>query len=65
KKIAPDFVEKGLKLMDFRIKKVQPVVTPINWGPTFRSYPFEVRYWGPAGLRTELLKRYPEMGTLL
>ena len=65
KKIAPDFVEKGLKLMDFRIKKVQPAVTPINWGPTFRGYPFEVRYWGPAGLRAELLKRYPEMGTLL
>ena len=65
KKIAPDFVAKGLKLMEFRIKEVKPVVTPINWGPTFRSYPFEVRYWGPAGLRKELLKRYPEMGTLL
>jgi hypothetical protein len=24
-----------------------------------------VRYWGPAGLRKELLKRYPEIGTLL
>ena len=65
KKIAPDFVEKGLRLMDFRIKEVKPVTTPINWGPTFRSFPFEVRYWGPAGLRKEILKRYPEMGTLL
>ena len=65
KKIAPDFVEKGLRLMDFRVKEVQPVITPINWGPTFRSFPFEVRYWGPAGLRKELRKRYPDMGTLL
>lgn len=65
KKIAPDFVEKGLRLMDFRVKEVQPAVTPVNWGHTFRSYPFEVRYWGPAGLRKELLKRYPEIGTLL
>lgn len=65
KTVVPDYVERGMRLMDFRVKKVQPAVTPINWGPTFRSYPFEVRYWGPAGLRNELLKKYPEIGTLL
>ena len=65
KTVAPDYVEKGLRLMDFRINEVRPAVTPVNWGSTFRGFPFEVRYWGPAGLRTELLKRYPEMGTLL
>ena len=34
-----------LKLLEYRIKEVQPVVTPVNWGPTFRAYPFEVKYW--------------------
>ena len=53
--MAPDFVEKGLKLLDFRIREVQPFITPINWGSTFRLYPFEVKYW-------RLKKLYPEMG---
>ena len=35
----------GLKLLDFRIKEVQSLITPVNWGPTFRTYPFEVKYW--------------------
>ena len=43
--MAPDFAEKGLKLLDFRIKEVQSLITPVNWGPTFRTYPFEVKYW--------------------
>ena len=60
--MAPDFVEKGLKLLDFRIREVQPFITPINWGPTFRLYPFEVKYWRQVPLKKELRKHYPEMG---
>ena len=60
--LAPDFVEKGLKLLDFRIREVQPVLTPINWGPTFRQYPFEVKYWRQPPIRKVLRKLYPEMG---
>ena len=60
--MAPDFAEKGLKLLDFRIKEVQPVITPINWGPTFRLYPFEVKYWRQPPIKKELRKLYPEMG---
>jgi len=60
--MAPDFVEKGLKLLDFRIREVQPCITPINWGPTFRLYPFEVKYWRQRPLKKELKKLYPEMG---
>jgi hypothetical protein len=60
--MAPDFVEKGLKLLDFRIREVQPCITPINWGPTFRLYPFEVKYWRQKPLKKELKKLYPEMG---
>ena len=60
--MAPDFVEKGLKLLDFRIREVQPFITPINWGPTFRLYPFEVKYWRQRPLKKELKKLYPEMG---
>jgi len=65
KKIAPDFVERGMKLIDYRVNVMRPNIAPINWGPTFRGYPFEVRYWGPAGLKAELDKKYPEMGSLL
>ena len=61
-KMAPDFVEKGLRLLDFRIKEVQPVITPVNWGPTFRMYPFEVKYWRQRPLKKELRKLHPEMG---
>ncbi len=61
-KMAPDFVEKGLKLLDFRIKEVQPAVTPVNWGPSFRKYPFEVKYWRQKPLKDMLRKLYPEMG---
>ena len=60
--MAPDFVEKGLKLLDFRIKEVRPVITPVNWGPSFRKYPFEVKYWRQAPLKKELRRLYPEMG---
>ena len=60
--MAPDFAEKGLKLLDFRIKEVLPVITPINWGPTFRLYPFEVKYWRQPPIKKELRKLYPEMG---
>ena len=60
--MAPDFVEKGLKLLEFRIKEVQPVITPINWGPTFRLYPFEVKFWRQPPIKKEIRKRYPEMG---
>ena len=60
--MAPDFVEKGLKLLDFRIREVQPCITPINWGSTFRLYPFEVKYWRQKPLKKELKKLYPEMG---
>jgi hypothetical protein len=60
--MAADFVEKGLKLLDFRIKEVRPVVTPVNWGPTFRLYPFEVKYWRQKPIKKELQKLYPEMG---
>ena len=59
---APDFSEKGLKLLEFRIKEVQPVITPINWGPTFRQYPFEVKFWRQPPIKKELRKLYPEMG---
>ena len=61
-KMAPDFVEKGLRLLDFRIKEVQPVITPVNWGSTFRMYPFEVKYWRQRPLKKELRKLHPEMG---
>lgn len=61
-KMAPDFAEKGLKLMEFRIKEVQPAVTPVNWGPSFRKYPFEVKYWRQQPIKNELKKLYPEMG---
>ena len=61
-KIAPDFAEKGLRLLDFRIKEVIPAVTPVNWGPTFRMYPFEVKYWRQQPIRDKLRKLYPEMG---
>ena len=61
-KMAPDFAEKGLKLMEFRIKEVQPAVTPVNWGPSFRKYPFEVKYWRQKPLKDMLRKLYPEMG---
>ena len=60
--MAPDFVEKGLKLLEFRIREAQPVITPVNWGPTFRMYPFEVKYWRQRPLKKELMKLYPEMG---
>ena len=60
--MAPDFAEKGLKLLDFRIKEVQPVTTPVNWGSTFRAYPFEVKYWRQKPLKKELKKLHPEMG---
>ena len=60
--MAPDFTEKGLKLLDFRIKEVQPVITPVNWGTTFRAYPFEVKYWWQKPIKKELRKLYPEMG---
>ena len=60
--MAPDFAEKGLKLLDFRIKEVQPVITPVNWGASFRAYPFEVKYWRQEPIKTELRKLYPEMG---
>ena len=60
--MAPDFVEKGLKLLDYRIREVQPAVTPVNWGSTFRAYPFEVKYWRQRPLRKELRKLHPEMG---
>ena len=60
--MAPDFVEKGLKLLDFRIKEVQPVITPVNWGGSFRGYPFEVKYWRQKPIKKEIKKRYPEMG---
>ena len=60
--MAPDFVEKGLKLLDFRIREVQPFITPVNWGSTFRLYPFEVKYWRQRPLKKELKKLYPEMG---
>ena len=60
--MAPDFAEKGLKLLDFRIKEVQSAITPINWGPTFRAYPFEVKYWRQKPIKKELRKLYPEMG---
>ena len=60
--MAPDFVEKGLRLLDFRIKEVQPVITPVNWGSSFRAYPFEVKYWRQEPIKTELRKLYPEMG---
>ena len=61
-RMAPDFAEKGLRLLDFRIKEVLPVVTPVNWGPTFRLYPFEVKYWRQPPIKKELNKLYPEMG---
>ena len=61
-KMAPDFVEKGLRLLDFRVREFQPVVTPVSWGGTFRKYPFEVKYWRQAPLKKELNKKYPEMG---
>ena len=61
-KKAPDFTEKGLKLLDYRIKEVQPFITPINWGPTFRLYPFEVKYWRQQPLRDKIHKLHPEMG---
>ena len=57
-----DFVEKGLKLLDFRINELKGVITPVNWGGTFRLYPFEVKYWRQKPLKGELQKRYPEMG---
>ncbi len=60
--MMPDFAEKGLKLLEYRIKEVQPVVTPVNWGPTFRAYPFEVKYWRQPPIKKELRKLYPEMG---
>ena len=60
--MKPDFVEKGLKLLDYRIKEVLPVVTPVNWGPTFRAYPFEVKYWRQKPIKKEIKKLYPEMG---
>ena len=59
---APDFAEKGLKLLEYRIKEVQPFVTPVNWGPTFRAYPFEVKYWRQPPIKKHLRKLYPEMG---
>ena len=61
-KMAPDFVEKGRKLLDYRIKEVLPAVTPVNWGPSFRKYPFEVKYWRQKPLKDELKKLHPEMG---
>lgn len=60
--MASDFVEKGLKLLDFRIKEVRPAITPVNWGPSFRKYPFEVKYWRQKPLKKQLRKLYPEMG---
>jgi len=60
--MAPDFVEKGLRLMDYRIKEVQPAVGPVNWGPSFRGYPFEVKYWRQRPIKRVLEKLYPEMG---
>ena len=62
KTMAPDFVENGLKLLEFRIREVKPVITPVNWGPTFRLYPFEVKYWRQKPIKKELRKLYPEMG---
>ena len=59
---APDFAEKGVRLLDFRIKEVLPSATPVNWGPTFRTYPFEVKYWRQQPLKRILNERYPEMG---
>ncbi len=61
-KVAPDFTEKGLKLIDFRINEVAPVIAPCNWGVTFRHYPAEVKYWRQNPLRKILKKKYPEMG---
>ncbi len=61
--MAPDFAEKGIRLLDFRIKEVLPAVTPVNWGPTFRAYPFEVKYWRQRPIKKILNKLYPEMGS--
>ena len=60
--MADDFVENGIKLMDFRINELKGVITPVNWGGTFRLYPFEVKYWRQKSLKKELKKRFPEMG---
>ena len=60
--VAPDFTEKGLKLLEFRINEVAPVIAPFNWGITFRGYPAEVKYWRQNPLRKILRKKYPEMG---
>ena len=60
--MAPDFVEKGLRLLKFRIDEVRPAIAPVNWGPTFRKYPFEVKYWRQKPLKKELNKLHPEMG---
>lgn len=61
-KMAPDFVEKGVRLLEYRIKEVQPAVTPVNWGPTFRMYPFEVKYWRQVPLKKVIREQHPEMG---
>jgi hypothetical protein len=60
--MADDFVGKGIMLMDFRINELKDAITPVNWGGTFRLYPFEVKYWRQKPLRKELKKRFPEMG---
>ena len=61
-KMAPDFVEKGLRLLDFRIREVKPATACVNWGVTFRAFPFEVKYWRQRPLRKILHKRHSEMG---
>ena len=58
---APDFTESGLKLLDFRINEVAPVIAPFNWGYTFRGWPFEVKHWRQKPIRAVLEKKYPEM----
>ena len=56
----PDMVEKGLDLLDFRIK-IAPYFPRANWGGVFRAFPFEVRWWMAKELKNEVKKRYPEM----
>lgn len=60
-RVAPDFVEKGMKLVDFRVNKVAPVIEPFNWGNTFRKPPVEAQYWLKEPLWSALKAKYPEI----
>lgn len=62
-KMAPDFAEKGMRLLNYRINEMRPKVTPINWGRSFRAYPFEVKYWRQRPLKKLWEPLHPEMGT--